>query len=222
MKKNRWLPYLALGVALALFHVVAFAVPAAKNVVFWITYAFTLVAFLFQPLLWRSALGKKDTLKSKFLWIPVIHVGLSYLVIQLLTFVVFLIFSDIPSWIAVIACSLIAALCAACAIAGQAGAAEIDRVEKKIADKRFYLQSLQADIELLAQKESDPAVRSALKKLAEQVRFSDPMGHEQLRELESQILCKVEEMKTGADKRALIPQTEALLTERNQKCKILK
>ena len=81
---------------------------------------------------------------------------------------------------------------------------------------------MQTDIEMLTEAEIDTETKAALKKLAEKVRFSDPMSHEMLGELESRISAKVEEMKTAADKKELIEEVTSLLTERNKKCKILK
>ena len=222
MKKNSLMSYLALGVVFALFNVIAFVVPTDKTATFWTAYAFSVVAFAAQIPLWRIAFGKKDTLKSKFLGIPVIYVGITYLIIQLIAFAVFMIFPILPVWLAVVVCTTILAISALCAIAGQVGANEINRVEEKIKVKRAFIQFLQTDIEMLAETETDSETKIALKKLAEKVRFSDPMSHEMLGELESRISAKVEEMKTAADKKALIEEVAALLTERNKKCKILK
>lgn len=222
MKKNNLMSYLALGIVFALFNVIAFVVPTDKTATFWIAYAFSVVALAVQIPLWKLALGKKDTLKSKFLGIPVIYVGLTYLVIQLIAFAVFMSFPTLPVWLAIVVCSIILALSALCAIAGDAGANEIDRVEEKIKAKRTFIQFLQTDIEMLAETEADAETKAALKKLAEKVRFSDPMSHEMLGELESRISAKVEEMKTTADKKALVEEASTLLTERNKKCKILK
>jgi hypothetical protein len=161
-------------------------------------------------------------LKSKFLGIPVIHVGLTYLIIQLIAFAIFMILPTLPVWLTVVVCTIILAISALCVIAGQAGANEINRVEEKIKVNRAFIQFLQTDIEMLAESEPDVETKSELKKLDEKVRFSDPMSHEMLRELESRISAKVEEMKTAADKKTLIEQIATLLTERNKKCKILK
>ena len=76
--------------------------------------------------------------------------------------------------------------------------------------------------EMLAENETDAETKAELKKLAEKVRFSDPMSHEMLSELESRISAKVEEMKTATDKKGLVAEVTTLLTERNKKCKILK
>jgi hypothetical protein len=222
MKKNNSMSYLAFGIVFVLFNVIAFVIPTDKTATFWTAYAFSVVAFAVEIPLWKIALGKNDTLKSKFLGIPVIHVGIAYLIIQLIAFAVFMIFPTLPVWVAIIVCAIILAIFAICAIAGQAGANEINRVEEKIKVKRAFIQFLQTDIEMLAESEIDAETKAALKKLAEKVRFSDPMSHEMLGELESRINAKVEEMKTTADKKALIAEVTTLLTERNKKCKILK
>ena len=222
MKKNNLMSYLALGIVFALFNVIAFVIPTDKTTTFWTAYAFSVIAFAVQIPLWKIALGKKDTLKSKFLGIPVIHVGITYLIIQLIAFAVFMIFPMLPVWLAVVVCAIILAISALCAIAGQAGANEISRLEEKIKVKRAFIQFLQTDIEMLAESETDTETKAELKKLAEKVRFSDPMSHERLGELESRISAKVEEMKTATDKKGLVAEITTLLTERNKKCKILK
>lgn len=222
MKKKNFMSYLALGIVFALFNVIAFVIPTEKTATFWTAYVFSIVAFAVQIPLWKIALGKKDTLKSKFLGISVIHVGITYLIIQLIAFAIFMIFPRLPVWLAVVVCAIILAASALCAIAGQAGANEINHVEEKIKVKRAFIQFLQTDIEMLVEGENDVETKVALSKLAEKVRFSDPMSHEMLGELESRISAKVEEMKTIADKKALIGEIEILLTERNKKCKILK
>ena len=219
MKKNNLMSYFALMIVFALFNVIAFVIPTEKAATFWTAYAFSAVAFAVQIPLWKIALGKKDTLRSKFLGIPLIHVGITYLIIQLIAFAVFMIFPTLPVWLAVVVCTIILAISALCAIAGQGRANEINRVEEKIKVKRAFLQT---DIEMLYESETDTETKAALKKLAEKVRFSDPMSHEMLGELETRITTKVEELKTAADKKALIDQIEILLIERNKKCKILK
>ena len=222
MKKNNFMSYLALGIVFALFNVIAFVIPTEKTTTFWTAYIFTVVAFLLQALVWKVAFGKKDSLKSKFLGIPVVHVGITYLIIQLIAFAVFMIFPMLPTWLTIVVCSTILAISALCAIAGKSGSNEINRVEEKIKVKRAFIQFLQVDIEMLIETETDAETKVELKKLAERVRFSDPMSHEMLGELESRISAKVEEMKSTTDKKVLIGEVDILLTERNKKCKILK
>lgn len=222
MKKNKWISYLALGVVFALFNVIAFVIPTYETATFWTAYAFSVVAFAVQIPLWKIAFGKKDTIKSKYLGIPIIHVGVISLIIHLIAFIVFMIVSTLPAWLAVVVYVIILAISALCVIADQAGTNEIDRVEEKVKVKRAFIAFLQTDIEMLVESEPDAEIKAALKELAEKVRFSDPMSHKMLGELESKITAKVEEMKNTTDKKAVIREIELLLTERNKKCKILK
>ena len=222
MKKENLMSYFVFGIVFSLFNIIAFVIPTDKTATFWTAYAFSVVAFAVQIPLWKIAFDKKDTLKSKFLGIPVIHVGITYLIIQLIAFAIFMIFPTLPVWLAVVVCAIILAISALCVIAGQAGANEINRVEEKIKIKRAFIQFLQVDIEMLAEAETDTETKAALSKLAEKVRFSDPMSSELLGELESRISAKVEEMKIASNKKTLIGEMEILLSERNKKCIILK
>ena len=222
MKKNNLMSYLALGIVFALFNVIAFVIPTDKIATFWFAYSFSVVAFVVQIPLWKIALSQKDTLKSKFLGIPVVHIGIAYLIIQLIAFALFMVLPTLPVWLAVVVCAIILAISILCVIAGQACASEIKQVEEKIKVKRAFIQFLQTDIEMLVDSETDAETKGELKKLAEKVRFSDSMSHEMLGELESRISAKVEEMKTATDKKGFIAEVTTLLTERNKKCKILK
>lgn len=80
-------------------------------------------------------------------------------------------------------CSIIAGVSAVCMISSNAGCNEIERVEANVQKKVFYIRELQAAIELLADNESDAAVKTALAQLAERIRYSDPMSSEQLADL---------------------------------------
>lgn len=214
--------YLILGILALLVSVTAFAVPTEKAGAFWIAYVFTLAAIAAQIIVWKAAFGREDSLKSRFLGLPVIHIGVVYLVLQLIAFTVFLFTPAAPAWSAVIACALIAGISAVCMISADTGRGEIERVEAKVQEKVFYLKSLQVDAELLARQEADPETRAQLEKLAEKLRFSDPMSHPQLSGLESALSAKIAELKTAPEKQPLIQEANALLEERNAKCKILK
>ncbi len=222
MKNKNIYAYGALGVLFALFNVLAFVIPTEKTTSFWIAHAFTIVAFILLALVWHFALAKRPTLKSKFLGIPLIHIGVIYLVAQLIAFAIVKANPLIAEWLTVVICVLILGIFALFNIAGQAGAEELNCVDEKIKAKKFYIQSLQVDMEMIAENESDPEIKAALKKLAEKIRFSDSMSYESLGELEAKIRDKVEELKTADDKISIVNKIDLLLTERNKKCKLLK
>lgn len=222
MKKNSTKGYLILGILFAVISIIAFAVPTQKTATFWIAYAFTVVAFAAQISIWKIALGKEETLKSKFLGFPVVHIGIVYLIVQVLAFAIFVLVPTTRAWIVVVVCVLIAGISAICMIAADTGRSEIERVEAKVQKKVFYIRSLQVDVELLANKETDAEIKVALTQLAEKIRFSDPMSHEQLADLEAQLEVKISELKTATNKAKVITELNLLLDERNKNSKTLK
>lgn len=222
MKKNTKSFYTVLGVGFVLFNVIAFTVPTAKTVTFWIAYAFTVVAFALQIGTRNTAFKANDTLKSKFLGIPIIYVGIVYLAFQLIAFVVFMVFPVIAYWVAVIVCVLILGISTICLISSDVAIDEINRVEEKINRKVFYIRKLQVEVEMLAEQEQNEEIKTAYTKLAEKIQYCDPMSDSTLADLESKINEKVTELKTSDHKLEIIKEIDLLLTERNKKAKILK
>ena len=222
MKKNSTKGYVILGIIFALISIIAFVVPTMKTATFWIAYVFTAIAIVAQIVIWKNALGKEDTLKSKFLGLPVVHIGIVYLVVQIVAFAVFTVVPVLPIWSAVVACAVILGFSVIFMIAGEAGRGEIERVETKVQKKVFFIKELQADVELLIDRETDTEIRAALQQLAEKIRFSDPMSDDTLSKIESTIADRVAELKNESDKMAIIHELDLLLAERNKKCKILK
>ena len=222
MKKNTGMAYAFLGIAFVLFNVIAFAIPTTKATTFWIAYVFTTVAFASQIAIWKFAFKGADTLKSKFLGIPLISVGITYLIIQIVAFAIFMAFPIAPTWIAIVVCALILGISAICLIGTDTGKEEINRVEEKVEKKVFYIKSLQVDVEMLAIAETDTVTKAALTKLAEKIQFSDPMSSDALTDIETEISAKVKELKTAENKSEIITTIDSLITERNKKAKILK
>lgn len=222
MKKNTKLAYAVLGIVFILFNVIAFAVPTDKTTAFWIAYAFTVVAFALQVGIWNAAFKVTETLKSKFLGVPIIYVGVIYLVVQLIAFVAFMVFPIIPSWVTVIVCASILGISAICLFSADVAREEINRVEEKVNQKVFYIRELQADVEVLAEQEQNPEIKTSLTRLAEKIRYSDPMSNVALADLEARIQEKVAALRTTDHKLEIIVELDSLLTQRNKKAKILK
>ena len=181
-----------------------------------------MVAFAAQIIIWNAALGRSESLKSKFLGFSVVHIGIVYLVVQIIALIVLLFIPTLPIWSAVVACAVIAGVSAACMIASDVGRGEIERVSAKVQEKTFYIKQLQADVELLAGAETDTATKSALTRLSEKIRYSDPMSDEQPAAVEDRITAKIAELKSSTDKVKIINELNSLLDERNRKIKILK
>lgn len=105
----------------------------------------------------------------------------------------------------------------------------ISKQEEEVAGKRFWRDEIAYQWKALAPKCSGTFVAEA-KEIAEALRFSDPMGHEQLLPLEARMEQLTEEIKDlvrrgGTEEEALrhrFDEMKELLAERNDKCRRLK
>ncbi len=222
MKSKRVIYYLIFGVVFALFNLLAFVIPTNKTATFWIAYAFTVIAFAFQIALREAVLRKDESVKSLFLGISVLHVGVVYLAVQVIALAVFMAFPGIPAWITIILNAIIIAAAIICSVSAGSAVSEINRIEKKAKEKRFFVQSSVVEVEMLAEREDDPAVKAALNKLADSIRYSDPMSDDLLAPLEAKITAAIAKIEAATDKEKAIREVELLLIERNKKCKLLK
>ncbi len=220
--KNKNLIYAILCILFILLNVVVFAIPTDKTGTFWVAYVFTVVAFALQVPVWEKSLKQKDTLKRKFLGISTVHVGIVSLILQVIALAVFIAVPTLPSWAAVVVCAIIFGLSTICLVSSGIGVREISRVEEKVLEKTFFIKELQANVELIAEAETDNETKTMLKQLAEKIRYSDPVSSEKLADLESRISAKAEGLKTADNIIESISELNMLLDERNKKCKILK
>lgn len=221
MKNKNW-GYVILGILLLLFSVIAFMIPTEKTGAFWIAYIFTVIAIVAQIAIWKNTLGKESKLKSKFLGLPIVHIGVVYLLTQIVVFAIFAAVPALPTWSAIVACTVISGFSVIFMISGEVSRGEIERVEANVQKKVFFIKELQADVELLIEQEKDAEIKNALQLLAEKIRFSDPMSDDTLSKIEGTILAKVSELKSSSDKMPIIQELNLLFTERNNKCRILK
>lgn len=224
MSKNKKLGYIVLAIAFVLFNVIAFVVPTDKTSVFWIAYAFTVIAFAAQIFIWNLAFSKAETLKSKFLGLPIIHVGIVYLIIQLVACGVFLAFPWIANWISIISCAIILGVSGICLITTEVGRDEVARVEAKVQRKVSVIKGMQTEVEMIAEAQTDAAVKETLEGLADKLKYSDPMSDESLAPIEDEISAKISALKIQPtiEIPASVKQIEMLLLERNKKSKLLK
>lgn len=222
MKKNSTIGYVILGTLFVMVSVIAFAVPVQKTTAFWIAYAFTTIAILAQIIIWNVAFCRDGTLKSKFLGLPVLQIGVVYLIVQLAAFAIYLFNPTLPTWSAVVVCVALGGISSVCMISADVGRGEIERVSATVQEKTFFIKQLQTEIELQADAETDIAAKSALMQLVEKIRYSDPVSNEQIADIEDRITAKIAELKKNTDKTNCIAELNSLFDERNRKCKLLK
>ncbi|MCL2110919.1 MAG: hypothetical protein FWH32_01430 [Clostridiales bacterium] len=83
MNKKRSLRIIAIGIVIAVFNVVVFAPDFRHTSTFWLAYVFGMVALASQILVWIVGWDRASALKSKVLGIPILQIGMVYLIGQM-------------------------------------------------------------------------------------------------------------------------------------------
>ncbi|MBR4286708.1 MAG: hypothetical protein IKT55_03255 [Clostridia bacterium] len=201
---------------------------------FWTSYLMMLFVFVLVGVAFAITLFVKADPKDAILRIPIFYHTIIFFVVELIatsffmaldTFFIRNIFLTIFAiLLEIIISTVFIAILISCFFVKS----HIQKVDAKVKDKTNFIRLLKVDVDLIAETAADPAVREAYMGLSEQVRYSDPMSHESLFELEKQILeclsfskrCVEENKNDAALKNCEI--ASRLLFERNEKTKVLK
>lgn len=226
MKKNtvRWM--IVLAVILIVYNVAVFAIPFEKTAVFFLSWIFTLIAIGAQAYVIHAAFGRGESVKSKFYGFPIAKIGAIYLAVQM---VLGLLFMALGSHVAVwLPLALFVALLGISVIGFIAVDSMRDDVERQDAEAQkdvARMRALQSKAASMIRHAQDSEARAALEKLSENLRFSDPVSSEALRDIESDLEACMDELQRAvmdgdhAAALALAQEADSILIERNRLCK---
>ena len=229
MKKNaiRW--WVVLGVVLVVYNVLAFALPFPKTAVFAVSYLFTMIAILAQIYVIRTAFYRGEGVKSKFYGFPIAKLGVIYLAVQLIAGLVFMALGLIvPVWLPLALYVVLLGVAAVGFVAADAARDEVVRQEVKLEKDVSRMREFQAKGRALVTLNQVPEAARPLEKLAEDLRFSDPVSSEALTEIEDQLaecLAQLQEAVSAQKTEQILSvcqEAEHILAERNQLCKLSK
>ena len=229
MNKNaiRW--WVVLGVVLVVYNVLAFALPFPKTAVFAVSYLFTMIAILAQIYVIRTAFYRGEGVKSKFYGFPIAKLGVIYLAVQLIAGLVFMALGLIvPVWLSLALYVVLLGVAAAGFVAADAARDEVVRQEVKLEKDVSRMREFQAKGRALVTLNQIPEAARPLEKLAEDLRFSDPVSSEALTEIEDQLaecLAQLQEAVSAQKTEQILSvcrEAERILAERNQLCKLSK
>lgn len=221
--KKKGISTVAVLLVLAIFNAVAFLLPVERTLTFWLGYSFATVAAVLMLVslifLFDSAYKEK-----MFLRLPIVKVAWGYFILQTGIATWEITGFSAPYLPALIINSGLTGFFIVALLASSAAGETIEKQDAHIAQKTFFLKNIQGI--LLSIKTTDKELTEKLKKLSEDFRFSDPMSHSMLSELEQQIEAKVIMLKSEIkDKERATESIECisdLLSERNQKCRLYK
>ncbi len=187
-----------LGILAAIYNVIFFVVPwnNGKSIAAtWITYGCTWLAFIFVGVITAIAFNRKE-MKSKIFGIPVHCVGYTVLLLQLVIDGVVMgvgHWYEIAFWIPTIVEVLLFGIASISVIARAANRSYIDAVDKK-ETKESYIKQLRVEMDSLVVSNTIETIKADLVKLAETVRYTDPVSHRDVEDTEDQITLAFEEL----------------------------
>ena len=222
MNKNRVRLYTILVILLILVSVIAFAVPMERTAVFWLSYAFAVIAIAVQAYSYPKAFGG-DSVRSRFYGFPIARVTTIYLIIQLVLSLAAMLLSGaaqvaIPSWVAVIVYAVLLGLTLIGLITAEGVRDEVERQEAEKPKKTETMRLLRNKAAAMAASCENPELKSALDDLAEEFRYSDPVSSEATEKLEMRMDIMLDELKRDGSLK-LAQTIRQILAERNQVCK---
>lgn len=201
-------------------------VPFQKNIVFWLVLSFSFLSILVQVAALHFVMKSQAPIKDRIYDFPIIRVSAVYLVIQLLASLLIMGFSDkIP----VFAAALVEMVILVAAVTGFyfAGAArtEVVRQDKQLEKELVKMQELQMRLGILISQCEEGQIREILRKLSEEIRYSNPISREVSEDIEEEIAVLFAEMEKAAlaedieNTAGLCNRVTALLQERDRICK---
>ena len=197
MKKNRVRGLVMLFILFAIFSVIAFSVPSARNTCFILSYEFGVIALVLQIYVFAIASKGGRSVKSRYYGFPIARVGLIYLILQLLISLVGVIASKyIPCWAIVITSAILLGVCALGLIATDIAREEIVNLENVEHEEIKNIRKIQASVNALQTMCSDKDLKKEVTSLAEAIRYSDPISTLEPEEIEVELQTGIEQLRT--------------------------
>ena len=135
--------------------------------------------------------------------------------------VICMVIPDLPNWVGIILCFAVLAFHAISLVKANTAADLVGEIDDKIKAQTLFIKSLTIDAEVVMAKAKKDEEKALAKKIYEAVRYSDPMSHDALAGLETQIHMKFATFASSFHS-DVADELLILLNERNKKCKMLK
>lgn len=216
---------------LAIMYAVIFlAVPFEKNATTWIAFSFGCLSIVAGAIVSFVSFDKGTSLKSKVYGFPMFRLGYYYTTVQvILTLALFIaeFFVDIPSWISIVFGVLLLGVLIIGVVAIDNVRDIVEQQDIKTESNTQMMESIKRDVESLVRKCRNEGVKKELEKLAEKIRYSDPVSSRNTVNIENNIKEKIimlsSSIETDADNcYELINSISGLINDRNDVCKTSK
>ena len=225
MKKGI-LRYLIVTLAVLIaYNFAVFMIPCLKTPTFWVSWGFTLLSFAISGYAIYISLLRNTDAKSRFYGFPIARIAVVYLLLQVATGGICMALGHIiPWWAAAVLSAIILALATIGLVSTEAVVDEIQTLDTKLKKDVSGMRALQSKVNQMAVQFDD----TALTKLAEEFRYSDPVSNEAIAEAEADLAAVINELQsalTDGERETvsqLAKKASLLLAERNRLCKLNK
>lgn len=212
-------------VVLIAYNFAVFMIPCLKTPTFWISWGFSLLSIGVGGYALYTSMIKKSDARSRFYGFPIARIGVVYLIAQVAVGGVFMALGHIiPWWLTTVLFAIGLALAVIGLISAEAVVDQIQEQDAKLKKNVVVMRGLQSKVNQMAAQCEEPAV----KKLAEDFRYSDPVSSEAIADAEAELSAAVDALQAaivdGNDEqiKLLCRKASAALAERNRLCKLNK
>ena len=221
--------YVVLGVVFAVFQASLLAIAGfdGHGAAFWVSYGFSFLPFIAAAI----CIPLADTANGKN-WLfgyPVMRYSGIYLAASIAFCILFMLLDPIVGWVLPFVVQIILLGADVILILGCMQVKEVvEQTHQQVERKTAYMLSLRATADGLAAKCAHPAAKAACVKLAEAVRFSDPVSNDQVAPYEQVVAQALVDVDTALNAGemdkiiSLCALAEQKLAERNRICKLTK
>lgn len=227
MKKNDIRMAVASAVLVILAHLLVFLLPFHHGVIFWFSYVFLLIAFGVAAAAFALAFRGQQSMTSRFYGIPIAKVGVLYLAVQAVLSLVFMALGQVvPFGLVLVADAVLLGAAMLGLVAQDIARDHIQALDARLDTAVSVIRSAQSTLNLLVSRCDNLECRAAVQKLADELRYSDPVSSSELAQIEADLCAAIDELQQavvdGDDDSVLTlcTQTRTLLDERNRLCKL--
>lgn len=217
----------------ALLNLIIFAIFKPGNLanndlklVFWFSYGFVMLAFTLQIV--SIITGRFESgVESVFFGIPLVSVSLFYFIITTVLSLAFMILVSlgvaVPFMLMLVLECVVLGLYAIAFIISLSHKDVVVEIDKNIKKNVFAIRTLVTDVETLAEAVEDSQLKAKLNRLAEDIRYSDPMTNDVVAELDLQMKDAIAELEVFVSEQdyssaeAKIRQVQLLISKRNKR-----
>ena len=228
MKNNKFLIAIVGGIIFAVYNIIVFTFSANRSPIFWSAYLFTVWAFLVQVIVFLSIYKRNTTVHDVFFGFPLTVISFIYLLVQIVVGAGFMLVPVASLRIANVVQIVLLALHLILTLSAVMARNTVESISERTKERILFIKLLENDVVSLQDRVREPAHQTRLSSLSELIRYSDPMSHPSLALLEQKVsnkiallADKIETEKTD-EANELFDEIEAIMAERNRKCKILK